>query len=175
MDIGGVLYVLMHNYSFCKKMKGYIHIPIKTSKMDEIILPKDVAKIIDTCLVETEYGIIVNDIDQFLLNPYIKEGNFIERLHPDIKVTNLNLEEYKLYLEDGGKDNIFDIKYELEYIIYINDFRVGSFWDYNENNILSIHSKENSVAGLIELYEFMKKLKEDNRIPQDAVIGSIIY
>jgi hypothetical protein len=87
--------------------------------MDEIVLPKDVAKIIDTSLGETEYGIIIasNDIDQFLLNPYVKEGNFIERLHPDIKVTNLNLEEYKLYLEGGGKDNIVYIMYDLEYSI----------------------------------------------------------
>jgi hypothetical protein len=145
--------------------------------MDEIVLPKDVAKIIDTSLGETEYGIIIasNDIDQFLLNPYVKEGNLIERLHPDIKITNLNLEEYKLYLEGGGKDNIIDIMYDLEYSIYINNFRVGSFWDYNENNILYIHSKENSVAGLIELYEFVKKLKENNRIPQDATIGSIDF
>jgi hypothetical protein len=145
--------------------------------MDEIVLPKDIAKIIDTSLVETEYGIIIagNDIDQFLLNPYVKEGNFIERLHPDIKVTNLNLEEYQLYLEDGGKDNIFDIKYELEYNIYINDFEIKSVENYNETNILSIRSKENSIAGLLELYEFMKKLKENNRIPQDAVIGSVDF
>jgi hypothetical protein len=41
--------------------------------------------------------------------------------------------------------------------------------------MLSINSKKNSVAGLIELYEFMKKLKENNRIPQDAVIGSVDF
>jgi hypothetical protein len=145
--------------------------------MDEIVLPKDVAKIIDTSLAETEYGIIIasNDIDQFLLNPYVKEGNLIERLHPDIKVTNLNLEEYKLYLEGGGKDNIVYIMYDLEYNIYINDFEIKSVENYSETNILSIHSKENSVAGLIELYEFMKKLKENNRIPQDAVIGAVDF
>jgi hypothetical protein len=100
-------------------MKYLYYIHYTLSKMDEIVLPKDVAKIIDTSLGETEYGIIIasNDIDQFLLNPYVKEGNFVERLHPDIKVTNLNLEEYKLYLEDSGKDNIVDIMYDLEYSI----------------------------------------------------------
>jgi hypothetical protein len=102
--------------------------------MDEIVLSKDIAEIIDRCLdvinmdtlpdgnvynppngsVETVYGIIIinDDIDLFLLNPCAKVGNFIERLYPDIKINNLDLKEYKEILEDDQyEDSIFDLMY----------------------------------------------------------------
>jgi hypothetical protein len=171
--------------------------------MDEIVLSKDIAEIIDRCLdvinmdalpdgnvynppngsVETVYGIIIinDDIDRFLLNPYTKVGNFIERLHPDIKINNLDLKEYKEILEDDQyEDDIFDLMYLVTSGVYINGFRISSITGYSIPgseicNMLSINSKKNNIAGLIELYEFMKKLKEDNRIPQDATIGPVYY
>jgi hypothetical protein len=154
--------------------------------MDEIILSKDIVNIIDTCLgiintdelpnyIEIRYGIKIVNTNQLLLNPDAKEGNLIERLYPDITITNLDLKEYKNSSEKGD-DNIFFLMYELECKISINNFEVEYFPDDGcmRCNILSINPKKNNIAGLIELYEFMKKLKEDNRISQDATIGPLL-
>jgi hypothetical protein len=150
--------------------------------MDEIVLSKELADIIDRCLNSIDkhaekiilYGIKIYNKEQFMLNPNIPEGNLLERIYNDIDVKHDDINEFKQILDENPEEDIFEFIYELN--LSINNFKIKDCQDITTSkDILVIQPKSISIAGFSELYEFMKKLKEDKRIPLDTTIGPVYW
>ena len=155
--------------------------------MDGILLSNELVEIIDKCLKSVDcdimsnktinFGIKITNREQFILDPDIPEGDLLDRMYSDIKVEHANIGRFKDMLADNIDEDIFEFMYELD--LSINGFSISGYQDYvlpdgfTGCDILAITPKNKSIAGLLELYEFMQQLKESNRISHVATIEPV--
>ena len=147
--------------------------------MDEIVLSEDLVRIINRCLkaielgnagdVSISYGIKIKNKEKFLLNPDIRDGGLLERLYQDIVINPADIEQYKNEVNENPDEDIFEFMYELR--LSINGFEIAECND----DILVITPNDNSIASLIELNEFMKHLKMNNRIESNVTIKPVCW
>lgn len=151
--------------------------------MAEIIISNEMVEIINKCLKSVDcgirsnitYGIRIPDKEKFMLDPDIPEGNLIDRMQSDIKAEHKDIEDFKNMLAENPEEDIFEFMFELD--LSINGFPIIECEPdgFAVCEILVITPKTKSIAGLIELNEFMKQLKENNRISKFTNIEPVYW